>query len=501
MVVQGGILGSAEWNYWGGLDKEDYCKGSMVGFGYPWVDENHPEVHDKIIAVAPNRHFLSVAPTRSGKGVSLIIPTLLYYAGSTIVVDPKGENAWITAECRHRDLKQDIFILDPWGEVNRRYAKKADKPDEVVSKFNPLADLNPKDENYADDVIYIADALIINQGKEAHWDDSARELVAGLIAYFVERKIVEKNAEKATLPAVRTLLTKPFNELADIANKVKDPKWVTKVQQLGFESLATRKLSRFGAENREIASIISCALTQTAFLDSATLAANLSESDFSFSDLVNQKATIYLVLPIDKLQTYGRWLRLMVSLGIRTVARHTETLDNPVLFILDEFGTIGRLSAVAQAYGLMAGLQMCIWAFAQNLIQLKKDYPDEWETFISNSEYVSFFNVMDDFTADYVSKLLGTTTAELISDTTKTIRERKFDPSAIYNPKPNPNFSDISSDKYFSTALQHPAEIRCFYQKGGILIGREKPILFKKMEYQNDALFNTRARKDPYHTL
>jgi len=72
----------------------------------------------------------------------------------------------------------------------------------------------------------------------------------------------------------------------------------------------------------------------------------------------------------------------MVSIGIRTVARNTRKLPLPVLFMLDEFGTIGRLSAVAQAYGLMAGLQMVLWAFVQDLVQLKRDYPEDWETFI-----------------------------------------------------------------------------------------------------------------------
>jgi type IV secretion system protein VirD4 len=68
------------------------------------------------------RHLLSVAPTRSGKGVSLIIPNLLNYMGSIIVIDPKGENAYLTAK-RRRELGQKTYILDPWGEVNRRYGK------------------------------------------------------------------------------------------------------------------------------------------------------------------------------------------------------------------------------------------------------------------------------------------------------------------------------------------------------------------------------------------
>jgi type IV secretion system protein VirD4 len=134
----------------------------------------------------------------------------------------------------------------------------------------------------------------------------------------------------------------------------------------------------------------------------------METSDFSFDELCGGNISVYLVLPPDKLETYARWLRLMVSIGIRAVARGGSQGRLPALFVLDEFGTIGKLNAVAKAYGLMAGLGMIMWAFAQDLNQLKRDYPDHWETFIGNSQAVTCFGVMDNFTADYISKMLGT---------------------------------------------------------------------------------------------
>jgi type IV secretory pathway TraG/TraD family ATPase VirD4 len=131
----------------------------------------------------------------------------------------------------------------------------------------------------------------------------------------------------------------------------------------------------------------------------------------------------YLVLPVDKLQTYGRWLRLMASIAIRTVARNERKLANPVAFILDEFGTIGALKAVSQAYGLMAGLNMTLWVFVQDFVQLRRDYPDDWETFIGNSQAVTCFGVMDQFTARYISDMVGTATLERISVATAEKRE------------------------------------------------------------------------------
>ena len=341
---------------------------------------------------------------------------------------------------------------------------------EEVATFNPLSILDPASEHFADDIAYLADSVIISQGKDPHWDDSARELVAGLIAYTVT-----KYEDEASLPLVRLLLTKPFEEIAGMAQEA---------QSFGAYHVAARKLGRFVKDSKELGSIISTALTQTAFLDSETLAKNMKESSFSFEDVVAGEATIYLVLPVDKLQTYGRWLRLMVSIGIRTIARNTRELPNPVLFFLDEFGTIGKLSAVSQAVGLMAGLQMCIWVFIQDLIQLKRDYPNEWETFIANAGYVSAFNVMDQMTAEYISKMLGQTTVERISQLTADKR------------KSNPNYGAMT-DQEFSRPLLTADEVRTSCR--GFLLSNYDPIVFSKSNYFDERFFAEKARHNPLY--
>jgi len=464
-----------------GFDKKTALNGSNLligrsvsGMNYGYIGNISIE-KDHFAAAPPSKHLLSVAPTRSGKGVSLIIPNLLLYWGSAIVIDPKGENAWITAEYR-RKMGQKTFILDPWGEVNRRYGNRAGEL-EKIARFNPLSILDTSSENYADDVAYLADALIINQGKDPHWDDSARELVGGLIAYLVEHP--EHREKNPSLSAMRALLSRPAAEISALAESAR---------ALGYESLAARKLGRFAIDSKETASIISTALTQTAFLDSMTLAANMRESDFSFDDLITGQATIYLVLPVDKLQTYGRWLRMMVSIGIRTVARNVQQLPLPVLFLLDEFGTIGRLNAVSQAYGLMAGLQMMIWAFVQDLVQLKRDYPDEWETFVGNSYGVTGFSIMDQFTADYFSNLLGYTTLEEISQLTAEKRRSAFG---------DPNYRSMN-DRSFGRPLMQPSEIRVLKDELGIYQPRGLPRIFQRVAYYDDPLFLKRSRPDPH---
>lgn len=455
------LLGSAKFDSQKGtFADEDFSNlKELLIIGHPKQNVAGKELpFPSYLAIPPQRHFLSIAPTRSGKGTTLIIPNLLNYAGSCIVIDPKGENAFLTAK-RRRDMGQRVYILDPWNEVNRRYGDLAGEREEI-SCFNPLSILDPASDHYTDDLAYLADALIITESKDPFFDDSARDLMAGLMAYCVET--VGKDA--ATLAMVRMHLTKSASEVAATAKNA---------QKLNAESAACRKLGRFAEESRTNDSIISTALTQTIFLDSKPLGESLSSSDFAFDDLTTgEPTTIYLVLPVDKLQTHGRWLRLMISIAIRTVARNAKPLPLPVLFLLDEFGTIGRLSAIAQAYGLMSGLQMCIWAFIQDLVQLRRDYSQDWETFISNAEAVTFFQIMDHFTADYVSKLLGKIT--------------------VWHKDTRDNQHPHSRD------LVQTAEVRA-ETEAGFLVVRGYPLRYAPEPYFHNDFFRSVARPNPYY--
>ncbi len=150
---------------------------------------NHTELSDKFgydparlflgfrnrkkIGWKDDRHTVTVAGSRAGKGVSLMIPNLLLYEGSVLAIDPKGELARITG--RARTAKgQSVYILDPFGE-NGIYPS---------SSFNPLAELDPNAETVIDDVALIADALILTNDKDPHWTDNAKRLIKMLILYL-----------------------------------------------------------------------------------------------------------------------------------------------------------------------------------------------------------------------------------------------------------------------------------------------------------------------------
>ncbi len=498
------LLGSAAWSTDPGHWRYDPlgADGPPISRGGVSCCSENPNVRGNLHVRGPLQHLISIAPTRSGKGVSLIIPNLLTYRGSVLVVDPKGENAWVTAAYRRDALGQKTVIVDPWGEVNRRYGSMAGAS-ETIARFNPLSILDPESDEYVDDLGYLADALIISQSsRDPHWDDSARELVAGLIAFVVESPAYRA---AASLGLVRGLLTLPEPELRVV---IKD------AQALERGSIARAKLARFDAATDEINSVMSTARTQTAFLDSEVLARNMDESDFSFEELCGGNISVYLVLPPDKLETYARWLRLMVSIAIRAVARGTggtKALELarprsphglPALFMLDEFGTIGKLNAVAQAYGLMAGLGMIMWVFAQDLNQLKRDYPDHWETFIGNSQAMTCFGVMDNFTADYISKMLGTATIEQVNVSTSSgtsVAPLTGNASIFKSGRTSIQTSTSYSTQTMSRPLLHPDELRGLGVDHCIIMGRFPPIMSRRIVYHQDWDFLHWAREDPHH--
>jgi type IV secretion system protein VirD4 len=484
------LLGSAAWStdpgHWRyaplGAD------GSPLDGHFLLLGEN-PSAGGYLHVRAPSQHVLSIAPTRSGKGVSLIVPNLLTYLGSVLVIDPKGENAWITA-ARRRGLGQKTYILDPWNEVNNIYGSKAGSgmEERSIASFNPLSILKPGADDFVENLAYLADALIISQStKDPFWDDSARELCAGLMAYVVESPAF---APGASLGLMRKLLMRPNEELQ---------RTIKTAIGLGSDSVAALKLGQF--ENQEkttsIASVIQAARTQTAFLDFLPSTVN---SDFSFNELCGGNASIYLVLPLDKLQTQARWLRMMVSIAIRAVTSKgsQSPLGLPVLFMLDEFGTIGKLNMVAQAYGLSAGRGMIMWTFSQDLNQLKRDYPEEWETFIGNSQAVTCFNVLDNFTADYVSKMLGTQTIQQVNTSYGTSVAPLTGNASIFK-SGRTSISTTTSTQTMSRSLLNPDEVCHLGGDRCLIMGHFPPILSRRIVYQQDWDLLRVAREDHYH--
>ncbi len=381
-------FGSAEWADF------DYIRRNGItgeaGYLLGWFEadgKRHP------IHYTGDRHLLTVAPTRAGKGVSAIIPNLLTYKGSALVIDPKGENALITARQR-KALGQDIHVVDPWGITGMQSAR-----------FNPLDWLDPNDPDVGENALMLADALIIRSGKgeSAFWDEESIALLWGFILYVALDTDPE---QERTLGRVRDLISlneDPINEQ------------LAKMYQHSNEIVSGTAARTLAKEPKVRSNVFTSLQSQTHFLDSPRIRESIKKSDFRFEDLKSpsKQMTVYLVLPADRLGTFGRWLRLLIQQAITVNARNIELKpERPILFLLDEMAALGKLTKVEEAFGLMAGFGMQMWGIVQDLSQLDRIYDKGWETFIGNSGVLQYFGSRDHKTAEYFSKLCGVSTIE-----------------------------------------------------------------------------------------
>ena len=401
------------------------------------MQEGEWEAHDggllmgyregRLIGWNDNRHLLTIAGSRAGKGVSLIIPNLIFYQGSAVVIDPKGENAARTARRRGLGaqgggpgLEQDVYVLDPFGESGL-----------PTNSFNPLFGLNPASPDVIEDIGLFADALITHNERDRHWTELAQALLRALILLvlsdgrFNDRRnlITVRQLLMLTDPAIGHARVVPVggdDRISDgdgddddddntgakeLKPEVNKSRLITAEQALirilldqgdapfGYICVGVgEQLQSMGSKER--GSILSSARTQTQWLDSPKMPAVLTKNDLDLADLKRSEKgmTVYL-LPATRMATHAGWLRLIVLLAIAVMekVKGKPKTKRPVLFVLDEFAVLGYLRSIEMAAGLMAGFGVQLWPIVQNVGQLKQHYSKTWETFFANAGAVTAF--------------------------------------------------------------------------------------------------------------
>ncbi len=340
------------------------------------------------------RHMLTIAGSRAGKGTSAIIPNLLMWQGSALVIDPKGTNAAVTAAHR-RAMGQDVHIVDPFNVLGQGSAS-----------FNPLAHLDPAADDIREQIGVIADAIVVADAdaREKHWDEGARTIISGLIAHLVS------SYQNPTLPHVRDLLTLDDEDQRALWAKMSEDRDAGG----GAREAANRVIRGYGTN--EITGIISNADKHTEWLASVAIAKVLSASTFSFADLKTKPTTVYLILPPHYLEEHKRFLRLFINLAIRQMSVGGRS-NVPVLMILDEFLALGHMGEVEKAFGLMAGYNFVLWPFVQDLGRLRDLYKNSVNAFIANSRAVQVFGIADEETTKFVCAQVGERTMAMLPGT------------------------------------------------------------------------------------
>ncbi|PKR48465.1 conjugal transfer protein TraG [Thalassospira marina] len=406
----------------------------------------------RLIRFGKPGHLLTFAPTRSGKGVGVVIPNLLDHAGSVIVTDIKGENYRITAV--HRGTLGPVHAFAPFDT------------DIESACYNPLDFIRAGTANDVDDARLIAEMIVSPEAFDLnHWEREARVLITGLLLHIAS----DLPAHRRNPRELRLMLMRSREGFDGVLIGMTDSKHpVARSIAQGFSQ----------KEDKERSAVISTAQARTEIFDSPRLAAITARSTFRLEDLKNGVMSVFLIIPPEYVGLYQPFLRLMVGLATAAMTRNKRAPHHPVLFMLDELPALGPMRPIEEGIGYLAGYGAHLWLFVQDLDQLQKTYR-KWRSMIANCAVRQAFNVQDDETARLLAAMLGQRTVTISSGG----KSGRFPWLGLAT-----NYSESRSE--IGRPLLAPSEIMLLPDNCQLLFVQGcRPILGQKLRYYEERLF------------
>jgi type IV secretion system protein VirD4 len=440
-------------------------------------------------------HVLAFAPTRSGKGVGLVLPTLLSWPHSVVVHDIKGENYALTAGWRARDLKSRILKFE------------ATSIDGSSARYNPLAEVRLRTPYEVQDVQNIVTMLCDPDGKgaegdDAHWIVSASAMLVGVVLH-----ILYAEPDKS-LGAVANLISSPLFESTSqmfeyMLNTTHDPDgtcgWVdasgAPTNTHPVVAMAARDMLNKSPE--EGGSILSTAIRFLTLFRDPIVAHNIAGSDFTVRDLMHddRPLSLYLVIPpsdMDRLKPltrliFNQILRALTSEmkfeGGRSVAGYKHKL----LLMIDELPSLGKLEILQSALAYMAGYGIKSYLITQDVAQLQAAYggANSTETIMANCHVQVAYAPNKLETMELLSKLAGQATVR---------SEQRSYSGGRLGFRNNVQISVSDTERPLLT----PDEVRRLPPDDALVfVAGHAPIYGKKIKYYEDAVFSERAKIAP----
>ena len=346
--------------------------------------------HDYLRHDGPE-HVLCFAPTRSGKGVGLVVPTLLTWPGSCIVHDIKGENWTLTAGFRAKHGR--VLLFDP---TNAR-----------SSAYNPLLEVR-QGEWEVRDVQNIADILVDPEGsldKRNHWEKTSHSLLVGAILH-----VLYAEPDK-TLSGVANFLSDPRRPVEATLRAMMDTPHLGEAGVHPVIASSAREL--LNKSENERSGVLSTAMSFLGLYRDPVVARVTDRCDWRIADLVGSKkpVTLYLVVPPSDINRTKPLIRLILNqIGRRLTEELTLSGQrHRLLMMLDEFPALGRLDFFESALAFMAGYGLKSFLIAQSLNQIERAYGPN-NSILDNCHVRVAFATNDERTAKRVSDSLGTAT-------------------------------------------------------------------------------------------
>ena len=381
-------------------------------------------------------HTLVAAPTRSGKGVGIVIPNLLNWNGSVVVLDIKKENYQLTAG--YRKEYQDVYM---WSPMDARSAC-----------YNPFDFVSKKGPDRITDIQKLAQILLPRpEHGETMWVNEAQSLFLG-----VALLVLDDSEMPSTLGQVYRILMADAR-LGKIAEEALDN---PDLDTACHEALANYK-NKAEKERSGVKSSLTSALALWANpnIDAAT-----SRSDFDLRDFRRKRSSVYVGVGQDQLLTLAPLLNMFFQQAVAELSKNMPGENEPheVLFLIDEFPMLGAMPTLQKGLALLAGYKIRIVLITQGLGQLDEIYGHQaTEGILQNCALQVFFASNDDTTTNYISNRLGS----------KTVRVRSRSQSQDWT-------SASTSTSYIARPLLPPEEVRRLNPKQAIIFKETaRPIL------------------------
>ncbi|WP_262966117.1 type IV secretory system conjugative DNA transfer family protein [Methylobacter psychrophilus] len=351
-------------------------------------------------------HVLCYAPTRSGKGVGLVIPTLLSWQHSAVITDLKGELWELTSGWRQRYARNKVLRFEPASLSGGVH-------------WNALDEIRLATEYEVGDVQNLATLLVDPDGKglETHWQKTAQALLVGVILHVLYKARQEGTA--ATLPAVDAILSNPDRDIAELWMEMAT---YVHVHGKNHPAVGTAARDMLDRPDEEAGSVLSTAKSYLALYRDPVVQRNVSQSEFRIRDLMNfdDPVSLYIVThPNDKARLRPL-VRVMVNMIVRLLAdkmvfvngQPQANYKHRLLMMMDEFPSLGKLEILQEALAFIAGYGIKCYLICQDINQLKSreaGYGHD-ESITSNCHVQSAFPPNRVETAEHLSKLTGQTT-------------------------------------------------------------------------------------------
>lgn len=333
-------------------------------------------------------HLLTLAPTRTGKSVTTIIPNLLRYRGSAIVFDPKGELYEKTSAWR-RDNVGPVYRIAPFD----------DGSDPATEGFprhglNPLAEVRSQRDARA-----IAQLMFPKDPNASEFfNDDAASFLTAVIQYIL--KVAPEHLRN--FATVREAVSAPLDKFSKLVAKMRTSA-IPSVREAADNVLGKSK-------DRGLPNLRDTLHSKLSLWSDPEVVALTDRDDFRFSSLKDQAATVYITVPFRLIEPYAPVLKVILKSALDGTSETQRKPKYPVLFVLDEFLSLGPFNEFRSAIRTHASAGVRLWFFLQELGELQRHYPGTaWQAFFNTSAR-QFFGIDDQFTAGVIAEALGNQT-------------------------------------------------------------------------------------------